>query len=35
MLSILKRYLIGKPLKSTELSEQKLSNTKALAILSS
>lgn len=35
MLSILKRYLIGKPLKSTELSEQKLSNSKALAILSS
>ncbi|XZF76271.1 APC family permease [Bacillus sp. AL-1R] len=35
MLSILKRYLIGKPLKSTELSEQKLSNAKALAILSS
>ncbi|MEH6937374.1 APC family permease [Bacillus sp. JJ664] len=35
MLSILKRYLIGKPLKTTELGEQKLSNTKALAILSS
>ncbi len=35
MLSILKRYLIGKPLKTTELGEQRLSNTKALAILSS
>lgn len=30
-----KRMLIGKPLKSTELGEQKLSKTKALAILSS
>lgn len=35
MLGLLKRYLIGKPLKSTELMEQKLSKTKALAILSS
>lgn len=35
MLSMLKRYLIGKPLKSTELSEHRLSNFKALAILSS
>ena len=31
----LKRFLIGRPLKSTELGEQKLNKTKALAILSS
>ncbi|WP_146547798.1 APC family permease [Rummeliibacillus suwonensis] len=31
----LKRMLIGRPLKSTELGDQKLSKTKALAILSS
>ena len=31
----LKRLLIGRPLKSTELGEQKLNKTKALAILSS
>lgn len=30
-----KRYLIGRPLKSTELGEQKLNKKKALAILSS
>jgi len=30
-----KRLLIGRPLKSTEINEQKLSNVKALAILSS
>ncbi|MGZ7443234.1 APC family permease [Paenibacillus sp. TH7-28] len=35
MLSYIKRFLIGRPLKSTELGEQKLSKTKALAILSS
>lgn len=35
MLSSLKRFLIGRPLKSTELGEQKLNKTKALAILSS
>ncbi|RDI45653.1 APC family permease [Falsibacillus pallidus] len=35
MMSIMKRILIGRPLKSTELSEQKLNKTKALAILSS
>ncbi|BCG57000.1 APC family permease [Paenibacillus sp. URB8-2] len=35
MLTYLKRFLIGRPLKSTELGEQKLSKTKALAILSS
>ncbi|MUT65566.1 APC family permease [Paenibacillus sp. NEAU-GSW1] len=35
MLAILKRILIGRPLKSTELGEQKLNKTKALAILSS
>lgn len=33
--SSLKRFFIGKPLKSTELGEQKLNKTKALAILSS
>ena len=31
----MKRRLIGKPLKSTQLSEQRLNKTKALAILSS
>lgn len=31
----LKRFLIGRPLKSNELGEQKLNKTKALAILSS
>ncbi|WP_342043992.1 APC family permease [Bacillus sp. OTU530] len=35
MMSSLKRFLIGKPLKSTELGEQKLNKLKALAILSS
>jgi amino acid transporter len=35
MLSALKRFLIGRPLKSTELGEQKLNKKKALAILSS
>lgn len=35
MLSALKRLLIGQPLKSAELGEQKLNKTKALAILSS
>ncbi|MCP8969433.1 APC family permease [Ectobacillus ponti] len=35
MYSSLKRFLIGKPLKSTELGEQKLTKLKALAILSS
>lgn len=35
MFSNIKRFLIGRPLKSTELGEQKLSKTKALAILSS
>ncbi|MFJ5624450.1 APC family permease [Peribacillus loiseleuriae] len=35
MISSIKRFLIGRPLKSTELGEQKLSKTKALAILSS
>lgn len=35
MLSSIKRFLIGRPLKSTELGEQKLNKTKALAILSS
>ncbi|WP_188698919.1 APC family permease [Pullulanibacillus camelliae] len=35
MLSSIKRLLIGRPLKSNELGEQKLSKTKALAILSS
>ncbi|WP_248923952.1 APC family permease [Paenibacillus hamazuiensis] len=35
MFSYLKRLLIGRPLKSTELGEQKISKTKALAILSS
>lgn len=35
MLFSIKRLLIGRPLKSTELGEQKLNKTKALAILSS
>lgn len=35
MISSIKRVLIGKPLKSTELGEQKLNKAKALAILSS
>ncbi|MCP8967221.1 APC family permease [Ectobacillus ponti] len=35
MFSAIKRFLIGRPLKSTELGEQKLNKTKALAILSS
>ncbi|MEF2968855.1 APC family permease [Paenibacillus sp. M1] len=35
MLSFIKRVLIGQPLKSTALGEQKLNKTKALAILSS
>src|SRR6478609_3181049 len=35
MFSALKRLLIGQPLKSAELGEQKLNKTKALAILSS
>ncbi|MGG1575358.1 APC family permease [Fictibacillus sp. NRS-1165] len=35
MFSSLKRLLIGRPLKSKELGEQKLNKTKALAILSS
>lgn len=35
MISMLKRFLIGRPLKSTELGEQKINKTKALAILSS
>jgi amino acid transporter len=35
VISFLKRFLIGRPLKSTELGEQKLNKKKALAILSS
>ncbi|UOY94217.1 APC family permease [Ectobacillus sp. JY-23] len=35
MFSSLKRFLIGRPLKSNALGEQKLNKTKALAILSS
>jgi amino acid transporter len=35
VLSSIKRFLIGRPLKSNELGEQKLNKTKALAILSS
>ncbi|CAM3986905.1 APC family permease [Mesobacillus zeae] len=35
MVSSIKRFLIGRPLKSTELGEQKLNKTKALAVLSS
>ncbi|MBQ0139176.1 MAG: APC family permease [Kurthia sp.] len=35
MMGLMKRYLIGRPLKSSELMNQKLSKTKALAILSS
>ena len=34
-LSAVKRFLIGRPLKSTELGEQKFNKKKALAILSS
>ncbi|MFH5183945.1 APC family permease [Paenibacillus sp. TAB 01] len=34
-MAALKRFLIGRPLKSTELGEQKLTKKKALAILSS
>ncbi len=34
-MAALKRFLIGRPLKSTELGEQKLNKKKALAILSS
>jgi hypothetical protein len=33
LVSSIKRFLIGRPLKSTELGEQKLNKTKALAIL--
>lgn len=35
MLSSIKRFLIGRPLKSNAIGEQKLNKTKALAILSS
>lgn len=35
MITSIKRFLIGKPLKSTALGEQKINKTKALAILSS
>ena len=35
VLSTLKRFLIGRPLKSTDLGEQKFNKKKALAILSS
>lgn len=35
MIATIKRFLIGRPLKSTELGEQKLNKKKALAILSS
>ncbi|MGS2780395.1 APC family permease [Robertmurraya sp. GLU-23] len=35
MISSIKRFLIGRPLKSDQLGEQKLNKTKALAILSS
>lgn len=35
MFSVFKRFLIGRPLKSTALGEQKLNKLKALAILSS
>ena len=35
MLGSIKRFLIGRPIKSNELGEQKLNKTKALAILSS
>lgn len=35
MMSALKRFLIGRPLKSEELAEEKLSKFKALAVLSS
>jgi len=35
MISALKRFLIGRPMKSKELGEEKLSKVKALAVLSS
>ncbi|MFJ8237795.1 APC family permease [Ureibacillus sp. NPDC094379] len=35
MITTIKRFLIGKPLKTTDLGEQKLNKRKALAILSS
>ncbi len=35
MLSFIKRFLIGRPLKTHELGEQRINKTKALAILSS
>jgi hypothetical protein len=35
MFSSFKKFLIGRPLKSTDLGEQKLNKTKALAVLSS
>ena len=35
MLGSIKRFLIGRPMKSNEFGEQKLNKTKALAILSS
>ncbi len=35
MVTKLKRFLIGRPMKSTELAEEKLSKLKALAVLSS
>lgn len=35
MFSPIKRFFIGRPLKSYELGEQKINKTKALAILSS
>ncbi len=35
IISSIKRLLIGRPLKSTELGEQKINKTKALAVLSS
>jgi len=35
MFNFIKRFLIGRPLKSTELGEQRINKTKALAILSS
>ena len=35
MWSVIKRYLIGKPLKSSEEGDQKLGKFKALALLSS
>ncbi|WP_232696611.1 APC family permease [Brevibacillus daliensis] len=35
MISVLKRILLGRPMKSTELGEEKLNKLKALAVLSS